>query len=212
MRVIGLLGGTFDPVHNGHLRIALEFAGLVGMHSVRLIPVGVPSHRRAPHATAAQRLKMLTAASAGVAALEVDTRELERDGTSYTIDTLEALRAERPDASLCLIIGTDQLVMLHRWHRWDEILHYAHLCVAERPGAVATYPAEVEALLQTCSVADPEQLQRATHGAIFFGSVPVLDISSTRIRDLIGQRRAADFLVPDAVMAIINNEQLYATS
>ncbi|MEM7406188.1 MAG: nicotinate-nucleotide adenylyltransferase [Pseudomonadota bacterium] len=212
MHVIGLLGGTFDPVHNGHLRVALELADLVGMTSVRLVPVGVPSHREAPEASNTQRLRMLTAASAGIALLEVDTRELERDGPSYTIDTLEALRAELPNASLCLIIGMDQFLMLHHWHRWREILDFAHLCVVQRPGATADYGPEVARLLRGHEVLGPERLRTTTHGAVLLGQVPVLDISSTRIRTLVSRRRSPDFLVPDAVIDIIKNEQLYASS
>jgi len=209
---IGILGGTFDPVHHGHLRAAVELTDLLGLQGVRLIPVGSPAHRDQPIATAAQRLRMLRAAVDGVDGLEVDSRELERAGTSYTIDTLASLRAEMPHAALCLIIGMDQFQALHHWHRWQDIPSLAHICVVQRPGASLPTAPELAQLLLERQITAPGRLREATCGYVFLGSVPVLDISSTRIRALIARRLSPRFLVRDSVIDIINSEQLYASS
>ena len=212
MDAVGVLGGTFDPVHHGHLRVAVELADLLELQSVRLVPVGSPAHRDQPIATAEQRMRMLRAAVDGIPVLEVDGRELERDGPSYTVDTLISLRAEMSDSAICLIVGMDQFQALHLWHRWQEIPSLAHICVVQRPGANAPRSAEIAQLLLERQVTDPGRLHEATCGFVYMGNVPVLDISSTRIRALVAKYLSPQFLLRDAVLDIIKSEQLYASS
>ena len=212
MHAIGVLGGTFDPVHHGHLRVGLELRDLLALDEVRFVPVGFPAHRDPPKASPEQRLKMLNAAVDSVRGLEVDPRETERDGPSYTVDTLESLRRDHADASLTLIIGMDQFQLLDKWHHWREIPALAHICVVQRPGASTPHVPELAQLLLERQVTDPGRLLEAPAGYIYMGNVPVLDISSTRVRALAARGRSLKFLLTDDVIDIINQERLYASS
>nr|VFJ42349.1 MAG: nicotinate-nucleotide adenylyltransferase [Candidatus Kentron sp. FW] len=206
---IGILGGTFDPVHNGHLRLALEVRDGLSLSSVRLIPLGRPPHRVPPLAAEEIRRRMLTAAVRNEPGLIVDDQELRRDGLSYTVDTLEALRQRFPDGSLCLILGTDAFCQLHTWNRWHRVLALAHITVAQRPGALLPEAGEIARLLANRQTHDPTCLGREPAGRIFVHPVPQLDISATCIRALVTRGASIRYLVPDAVLEIITNEQLY---
>ena len=212
MQALGLLGGTFDPVHHGHLRVALELVDLLTLDEVRLVPVGVPAHRDPPVANATQRLQMLEAALCDVDRLDFDAREIEREGPSFTVDTLASVRSDYPHASVTLIIGMDQFKVLHHWHRWREIPELAHICVVQRPGVSTTPSPELSQMLLERQVTDPGRLREAQAGYIYMGNVPVLDISSTRIRALIARRSTPRFLLTDNVIDIINQERLYANT
>src|SRR5262245_12412890 len=131
---LGLFGGTFDPIHYGHLRTAFELWQALGLAEVRFMPTGSPPHREQTHASAGHRLAMVKAAVAGQPAFTVDDREVRRSGVSYSVDTLAELRAEHPDRSLCLLLGMDAFLGLPNWHRWRELLDLAHIVVAHRPG------------------------------------------------------------------------------
>jgi nicotinate-nucleotide adenylyltransferase len=131
---MGILGGTFDPVHYGHLRTAYELMEAVDFAEVRFLPAGIPPHRDAPHADAPTRLAMVRAAIEGEPRFIVDDRELRREGPSYSVDTLLDLRAEHPHRSLCLMVGMDAFLGLPQWHQWRRILQLAHIVVAHRPG------------------------------------------------------------------------------
>src|SRR5690606_23896384 len=133
--LVGVFGGTFDPVHVGHLRIALELLERTGLREVRFVPAARPPHRAAPETPAAVRLSMLEAAVAGEPRFIVDRRELDRPGPSYTVDTLESLAEDFPDATLCLLLGMDAFAGLPGWHRWTALLELAHIVVADRPGS-----------------------------------------------------------------------------
>ena len=134
MKPIGIFGGTFDPVHYGHLRSAWELLQDLRLAEVRFVPSATPPHRDRARAAARLRLKMVETAVAGQPGFTVDAREFEREGPSYTVDTLSEIRAEHVQQSLCLIVGTDAYAGLMTWHRWDEILELAHIIVAHRPG------------------------------------------------------------------------------
>src|SRR3569833_2622728 len=144
--MIGLLGGTFDPIHFGHLRPAMDLLDELGLDHVRLIPCGVPPHRAAPRAHAEHRLTMLRLAVSGEPRLRVDERELRRPGPSYMVDTVLSLREELGDTPLALIIGMDALNGLATWRRWRELVALCHLIVMERPGGTAPAPGELAAL------------------------------------------------------------------
>ncbi|MED5610689.1 nicotinate-nucleotide adenylyltransferase [Pseudomonas delhiensis] len=211
-RRIGLFGGTFDPVHIGHLRSALETAELLGLDELRLLPAARPPHRGAPQVSAQQRLAMVELAVAGVAPLTVDARELARDKPSYTIDTLESLRAELgSEVQLFLMVGWDAFCGLPGWHRWDELLQHCHMLVLQRPDADVEAPEALRDLLAARSVADPNALSGAAGQVTFIWQTP-LAVSATQIRALLAQGRSPRFLVPDAVLNYIEAHGLYRAS
>lgn len=210
---VAILGGVFDPVHHGHLRIALEVRQALGLAQVRLLPCGTPPHRAAPRADAAQRLRMLRAALEGQSELVIDERELRRAGPSYMVDTAASLRAELGEAPLCLILGMDAFLGLHTWHEWRRLCALLHLVVVHRPGwqppldEGAAPP--VLQLLRERRVSSPAELLGAPAGGILLLPVTPLDISSTRIRQLVAAGSSPRYLLPEAVIGIIGQEGLY---
>lgn len=211
-RRIGLLGGTFDPVHIGHLRGALEVAESIGLDEVRLLPNFRPPHRETPSCSAQDRLAMVRLAVEGLPLLMVDARELERDKPSYTIDTLESLRAELgEDDQLFLIVGWDAYCGLPSWHRWDELLDHCHILVMQRPDADSEAPEALRDLQAARSVNDPLALTGRGGQIAFVWQAP-LGVSATRIRQFLASGRSVRFLVPDAVLAYINAHGLYRAS
>lgn len=209
---IGLLGGTFDPVHFGHLRCGLELYQELGLAGVFFVPARQPPHRGMPAAAARQRLAMVEAAVEGAEGLSVDARELQREGPSYTLDTLAAYREEIDQQPLCLIMGADAFLGLPQWHRWREILELAHVIVARRPGWETDVPRELGGELAARQIGDPAELQSAPAGRILPWAVTQLEISSTRIRQAVAAGRSPRYLVPDAVCEMIRREGLYRQS
>jgi nicotinate-nucleotide adenylyltransferase len=208
--MIGILGGTFDPIHHGHLRSALELLQDLGLEEVRLIPCRTPPHRGMPSATPEQRLAMVRAAVAPQPGLRADERELDRDGASYTIDTLQSLRAELGDATpLCLILGADAFLGLPTWHRGTELIEFAHLVVMHRPGWEAPLSGPVAELADRRRIEDPAGLRDASAGHVLFWPVTQLDISATRIRADVRAGKSPRYLVPDAVWELIQTEEIY---
>lgn len=206
---IGLFGGTFDPVHIGHLRGALEVAELMAFDQLRLIPSARPPHREAPQVSAADRLAMVELAVADLPPLRVDDRELRRERPSWTIDTLESLRAEVGESDqLFLMLGWDAFCGLPGWHRWEELLNHCHILVLQRPDADAEPPEELRDLLAARSVADPLGLS-GSGGQISFVWQSPLAVSATQVRQLLADGRSVRFLVPDAVLAYIHAHGLY---
>ncbi len=212
--MIGIFGGTFDPVHIGHLRPALELFEILRLEELRLIPAGTPPHRRAPRASSTQRLAMLQQAIAGQPGFVVDEREIRRTGPSYMVDTLTELRAELGEQRpLCLLLGMDAFLGLSSWHRWEEIPRLAHLVVSHRPGwspeHLDDHGGPLAELADRCLVIDPRELTRTPAGLIFMQPVTQLDISSTRIRALIRGGRNPRYLLPDEIWRHIQEKQLY---
>jgi nicotinate-nucleotide adenylyltransferase len=207
--VIGVFGGTFDPVHHGHLRLAVEMAEALDLRELRLFPAGMPPHRAAPVASAADRLAMLEAAVAGSPTLVVDRRELHRQGPSYTVDTLGSLRAEHPRDPLCLCLGMDAFRALDTWNRWREIPRLAHLAVARRPGGRPPARGPVAELLASAGTTDVMDLGRRLAGAVILVDVPPLAIAATRIRSLLAAGRDPRWLLPDPVLTLIRERGLY---
>lgn len=209
--MIGIYGGTFDPIHYGHLRTALDVKEAVGLDEIRLIPCQIPPHRGTPGATPEQRLAMLRAALTGAEpGFRIDTRELERAGPSYMVDTLGSIRADIGAAEpLCLIVGLDAFLGLHRWHRWRQLFELAHILVMRRPGPVPDLPDELRAGLDSRATATPEPLRQRPAGLIHFVPVTQLDISATQIRRAIATGRSARYLAPDAVLDLIRRLDLY---
>jgi nicotinate-nucleotide adenylyltransferase len=211
VRPIGILGGTFDPVHFGHLRSALEVKEALGLAEIRLIPSKVPPHRDPPIADATERLAMLQAAVTGESALVVDGRELERPPPSYTFDTLTSLRLDLGQSTpLCLLLGEDAFLGLPSWHRWEHLIDLAHFVVLERPQAYAPCPPTLRDLLERREAGGSEDLARMPAGLVLRQRVTQLDISATGIRELVGAGRSARYLLPDSVWAMIRSRGLYA--
>lgn len=207
----GVLGGTFDPIHVGHLRTACELLTGLGLREIRFVPARLPPHRPPPVAPEALRLRMLEAALEGVAGFRVDDRELGRAGPSYMVDTLKSLRAELGQRPLCLILGFDAFMGLPAWHRWREIPELAHLVVARRPGFAADVDAELAGLLRTREVRDQARLGQAPAGSILIRDVTQLEISASAIRNLMAAGGDPRYLVPDAVRELLLKTHVYAT-
>lgn len=208
--MLGILGGSFDPIHCGHLRAAIELYQDLALSEMRLIPCGIPPHRAAPVASGAQRLAMLKAAIQGEPGLVADERELRRAGPSYTVDTLASLRTEMgADAPLCLVMGKDAFLGLHTWHRWRELVDLAHIVVAERPGCDKLAAGEVAQMYSGRRVESAAPLRKRPAGCILPWPVPALDISSSRIRALLAAGKNVRYLVPDAVLGIAQSQQIY---
>lgn len=194
-RPLAIFGGTFDPVHLGHLSVAWEAAELLDA-DVQLMPASVPPHRPAPIANAPQRAAMLRAALQEQSRLTLDTRELERGGPSYTIDTLIELRAEQGDRPLVLLLGADAFAGLTTWHRWRELFDVAHIGVLSRPGVEAALPEELAAEVAARLVADAAVLSSLPAGKLIELAVTPLEISATRIRELLAAGRDPRYLLP----------------
>lgn len=209
--MIGIFGGTFDPVHIGHLRPVLEVFQDLALDEVRLIPCHVPPHRAAPVASPMQRLAMLEAAIQGEPGLKVDDRELRRAGPSYTVDTLTSLRAELGDhMPLCLLLGMDAFTGLNTWHRWRDLITLAHIIVMHRPGLLPPGQGEIAALLAERRTDNAAPLRAHPAGHILLKEVTQLDISATRIRTLVKEGKSARYLLPDGVLEMIKKERVYS--
>jgi nicotinate-nucleotide adenylyltransferase len=209
LRPLGLLGGAFDPIHNGHLRLAIEVREHLGLEEVRFIPLAGAHHRPDPRAPASLRAAMLEAAIAGEPGLSVDARELDRGGVSYTVDTLTSLRAEFGARPLVWLLGADAFAGLARWHRWRELPGLTHFAIADRTGAVDPTEPELRDLLARSRCEDPATLARRPAGLIVNVVVPVLDISATAVRARVRAGASVRGLVPDAVLTVIRNHGLY---
>jgi nicotinate-nucleotide adenylyltransferase len=216
--MIGVFGGTFDPIHLGHLRTALELYETLRLKEIRLFPSAIPPHREQPVASAEQRLAMVRLAVKGQTGFLVDDRELHREGPSYTVNTLRSLREEFPHQPLCLILGADAFLGLDTWHCWQDIPDLAHLVVVHRPGWELPYSkgrsADVSehltALLVQRKVQGASQLARQSAGSILFCTVTQMDISSSGVRHLISSGRSPRYLLPDDVLDYIAKEAIYS--
>jgi nicotinate-nucleotide adenylyltransferase len=206
---VGVFGGTFDPIHFGHLRTAFEVLQAVRLREVRFVPAGDPPHRDPPRVDAVQRLEFVRAAVAEQPGFIVDDREIRRSGRSYSVLTLEELRAELPATPLCLIVGMDAFVGLPAWHRWQELLELAHVVVAPRPGWEAPAAGVLGDLLAERGVDAAEALHNALAGRILIQPVTQLEISSTELRDLLAAGRDPRYLVPDSGRALIRAHHSY---
>lgn len=209
--MIGIYGGTFDPVHFGHLRTALEVSEALELEELRFLPCQIPAHRGTPGGTPVQRRQMLQAALANAPAhVVIDSRELERPGVSYMVDTLATIRAEIGPEPLGLIVGQDAFRNLPGWHRWTAIPELAHIIVMQRPNSQPDYPPELQTLLATRQTTDVQALKTTPAGLIQCLPVTQLDISASQIRHAITTGHNPRYLTPDAVLDLIRDYHLYA--
>ena len=214
LKPIGVFGGTFDPIHLAHWRLAEEIREEFSLSELRLIPSSVPPHRPPPEATTFQRLKMLRLAIEGNPGFEVDEREVHRKGPSFTIDTLGELRKEEGSRSIAMVIGIDAFLDLHTWHRWQDLFSMAHIIVAERAGYQKLSLLELgpEALKKEVArrlTQDIEKISSASCGFLISYEFTGLSISSTMLRSAISRGRSSRYLVPKAVKEYIDREALY---
>ncbi len=207
---VGILGGTFDPVHVGHLTMAREAQRQLGLERVLLIPAGTP-WQRAPEASAQDRLAMVRLAAGTSSLMTVDAREVRRAMPSYTIDTLLELRAEwGPERPLWLILGADAFLNLPTWHRWQELFQHAHIAVACRPGFTLQGKDMTPALKHELDQRSLSiQQVRGPAGAIVMLTIPLLDISSSDIRNALRCHRPTGHLLPASVLDYIESHRLY---
>lgn len=211
MKSIALFGGTFNPVHFGHLRMALELRQALNFDEMRLLPAHLPAHRDKPGATASQRRDMLLQALQECRELTLDERELRRKGITYTVDTLEALRVELgTKVSISFCMGLDSLLNLPRWYRWERLLELAHLVVVTRPGWQLPQAGEVAALLSEKTAA-AKRVHETAAGCLILREQTLLPISASCIRQMIKAGHSPQFLLPDAVLQYIQRCRLYLT-
>lgn len=207
--MIGIFGGTFDPVHHGHLRIALDAQELLGLEQVRLIPLAEAVHRAQPVATPQQRLEMLLCALAERPDMVADDREIRRAGRSYMVDTLESLHAELPGKALCLMLGGDALNGFASWRAPQRILELANLLVMERPGHTLPNDPRLRQLVDPHRHDDPDTFKKRASGGILFHQVTQLDISSSDIRRRVAADTDPCYLLPESVIEYIGRHGLY---
>ena len=213
---IGILGGTFDPIHNGHLRLAQEALEQCNLSAVRFIPSGTPPHRNAPYANAQQRLDMVCMALQDNSAFTIDEREIYRSDPCYTVDTLTALRTELgAQQPLCLLMGGDAFLLLHTWHEWKQLFELAHIVVMQRAGGIPLGNAinEADTALRSKYHARlapaPQVLHESPVGAILVANMPALEISATDIRRRCAEGKSIRYLLPDAVADYIQLHKIY---
>lgn len=210
---LGLFGGTFDPVHFGHLRLAEESIAHLGLGEVRWIPAGQPPHRGTPEVTAVQRLAMVQRAIAGNARFSVDPAEVEAAAPSYTVQTLQRLRKEMGlERPLVLLVGADAFAGLSTWFQWRDLFALAHIAVSHRPGfpvEIASLPDELAAEFAQRRFDDARGLRQAASGGIVTFAMTQLAISATQIRKLLANGLSARYLLPDSVLDYIDSHQLY---
>lgn len=210
---VGILGGTFDPIHFAHLRLAEELADAIELSQVRFIPASIPPHRATPRVTAADRLEMTRLACADNPRFLVDDRECRRRGPSYTVDTLLELRTELGAArGICLLMGVDAFQSLITWSRWEQLFELAHIVVAHRPGFAmepARLPDPLARQFERRIASATAHLHRAAAGSIWLQPITPLDISATAIRASIGELRSPRYLIPDSVLDYIHRNSLY---
>jgi nicotinate-nucleotide adenylyltransferase len=206
---IGIFGGTFDPIHYGHLRTALELLQRLSLSQVRFIPCAEPPHRDEPARAAHLRLRMVEAAVADQPAFVVDDREFIRKGPSYSIDTLRSLRLDVGSTPICLLMGMDAFLGLPEWYQWQGIFEYAHVVVAHRPGWTAPETGLVADLLVERGTEDIDRLHAVASGCVLITAVTQLEVSASDLRASLSAGLDPKFLMPDSVRAIILESGCY---
>jgi len=212
MRLVGILGGTFNPIHFGHLRMAQEIATALNFEEVKFIPSANPPHKDSVTVSAEHRAAMVKIAIESNPLFSLDNCEVQREGASYTIDTLIYLRESLGgETALCLIMGSDAFVKLNTWHRWQRLLDYAHIVLVQRPDSKPQkkLPSELEAALHDHYTEQHADLSKENAGFITMQNITAQDISSTHIRHLLQHGQSARYFLPDEVAEYIQQHHLY---
>ena len=199
--MIGVYGGSFDPIHLGHLKTAKFIKNELGLNRILLLPCNQPVHRQPLHYSASQRLEILNLALKDFSELEVDTSEINRGGDSYMIDTLKDLKVKLNNESICLVIGMDSFVNFKSWKNWDEFSKIVHLIVLPREGKQP-----IEKALETFEVSsDIKQIKSEANGFLYFSKLEMINISSTAVRGRISESQSLDKFLPKSVINYLNN-------
>ncbi len=207
---LAVMGGTFDPIHNGHLRTAVEIVDRFGFKMLKLIPCYQPVHKSSSFATAQQRLEMVGKAISCDERLYVDSREIFRQGPSYSIDTLREIRGEvGSDEPLIMVLGMDSFLSLPTWQDWWILPNYAHLLVVSRLGWELDYISELNTFCENCRAASAHELRCVPSGLVWFEMLPSLEISSSVIRALCKKHDSISYLLPESVQTYIQKNTLY---
>jgi nicotinate-nucleotide adenylyltransferase len=210
---IGLMGGTFNPVHYGHLRMAQELTGALNLNEVRFFPAANPPHKNDELISAEHRAAMVRLAIENNPDFSFDGRELDRSGASYTIDTLHSLRDELgKEPSLVLFMGSDAFTKFNTWHRWQEIIHLCHIALVQRPiktNQKEMLPKVLETFLHNHYTENSDELHEAPAGWVTMQQITALEISSTSIRNALAHKNSVRYLMPDSVIDYIENNKLY---
>ena len=209
MKPVAIFGGTFNPVHHGHLRAAIEIKEALDLAAVHMIPLFAPPHRDPPSVSADLRLAMLEAATQDEDGLIADDREISRGGISYTVETLRELREEVGSTPLCMIVGTDAFAHLHTWRDWEELIELAHIVMVHRPGSDLPKDVPANELLQKVETDKIKDLHESPAGSFMSISIPMLEISSTQIRSILHNGQNPKYLLPESVLKIITEQNLY---
>ena len=213
--LVGIFGGTFDPIHYGHLRVAEEIVETVGLQKMYFVPAGMPRLRHSPVASPQHRVEIVRLAIQKNPDFVLDEREIYRDGVSYSIDTVREFKQEfGEEVRLCFILGADAFIKLPEWNNWKELFNLCHFIVSTRPGYTFTLIKELlsKELREECSqrwVSNTETLKKETSGLIFIASTTMLDISATSIRAHIAVGRNVRHLVPSVTVNYISKNKLY---
>lgn len=208
-QAIGFLAGSFDPIHFGHLRPALEITETLNLQTLFLMPNRIAPHKKEAKCSAKQRVNMIEIAIVNQKIMHVDTRELKRQGISYSINSLIEIKKEYPTTPICFIMGMDSLVSFDKWHRWQEILEYCHLIISHRPGWKMELSVPLRTLLLKCQSTHKNDLHHLQNGKIYFQETTQLEISSTKIRSLTNEDLSISYLTPIAVSDYIKKNNLY---
>lgn len=211
IKPIGILGGAFDPIHIGHLRLALDFLQILDLAEIRFIPCKTPVHKDNTLATVEQRLTMLRLVLDDFPQFCLDEREIKRDSASYMIDTVKSLHQDYPDTPLCLLLGSDAFLALDTWKEWQKLLDYVHIVVGLRAGSPFLLNDNLTDLIAAHQIEDVESLYQSLHGGIYIQSVSQLEISATTLRSQLAVGLETRFLLPDIVYYYIQQHQLYRT-
>ncbi|MDV6315483.1 nicotinate-nucleotide adenylyltransferase [Idiomarina sp. HP20-50] len=204
-----IFGGTFDPIHNGHIETASALINELNISTLSLMPSAIPPHRPQPGASASHRLEMVKLACSHHPAFEAEDWELKQDRPSYTANTLSEFNNRFPDDSLLFVMGMDSLMSLHRWHQWQQLSDYAHLVVMPRPGVDFNVENErLKDFISTHLTHVKGDLEHQKSGLLYIAKTPMVDVSATELRERL-QHREHDLPLPDTIYDYIRQHQLY---
>jgi nicotinate-nucleotide adenylyltransferase len=207
--LLGIFGGTFDPIHKGHFLVAERLLEKLNFSEIKFIPCKLPVHKNGTHASTEQRVAMLDLALAQHKKLTVDTREIERTTPSYMVETLKSLREDYPDAPLALIMGTDSFSSLHTWRQWQKLTDYAHLIIVKRPGVELYWPIELVKDLKSKVISDISELYNSLNNKLYFFKTETMDVSSTELRQKFTLKADLSSYIPEEVLKYIVNHRVY---
>lgn len=206
--MLGILGGTFNPIHYGHLSAAWQTSQNLGLTALRFMPCHHPPHRNPPVVSVKDRLQMLHLAIDNIPGFVIDDRELKSNEISYTVNSLAAIRKEVGDTPICLLLGCGVFSQIKTWHEPEKLIHLAHIVIVDRPEEMLKRNDFIDDLL-THEISDPQMLKQKSAGLVYFENNTPLGISSTLIRQMLAKQQSPRFLLPESVLNYIHERKLY---